>query len=130
MELLLCHSSGTNNFDGAPRFVENLCKPASKPCTLKTCYKSCKSSSQNIMKSGVSGALLQLHEFMPSSSLSACSVTFYTMAIHNASIIQCRFKPVTLYLFIKLLNLTYSSCKYEVHGFLSPALAQAEQNLC
>ena len=85
-------------------------------------------SSQNIMKSGVAGALLQLHEFMPSSSLSACSVTFYTMAIHNASFIQCRFKPITLSLFIKFLKLMYSSCEYEVHGFLSPALAQAEKN--
>jgi hypothetical protein len=80
------------------------------------------------MKSGISGALLQLHEFMPSSSLSACSVTFYTMAINNAFFIQCRFKPLTLYLFIKFLNLNYSSCEYDVHGFLSPALAQAEQN--
>jgi hypothetical protein len=30
--------------------------------------------------------------------------------------------------YIYLLNLTYSSCEYEVHGFLSPALVQAEQN--
>ena len=60
--------------------------------------------------------------------LSAFSVTFYMMAIHNAAVIQCRFQPVTLHLFIKFLNLTYSCCEYEVHGFLSPALAQAEQN--
>jgi len=108
--------------------LTKICATCLKPHTLKSCNKSCKYSSQNIMKSGVSGALLQLHEFMPSSSLCVCSVTFYTMAIHNASFIQCRFKPITLYLFIKFLNLTYSSCKYEVHGFLSPALVQAEQN--